>query len=240
MPKKAKNYPELPLAALRGSQPSRTIGRAVPAKRRAGVHFGGQTAVEALREGGFGRGREVISLSIGQWDLSDWIEACLLEVEKAGKVDALICAWTVSPEAIDRINSWQEAGRLSRCRWIIETTNFWNPRYRVLYQRLRDCFGAECIAPLRVHSKFGLLSAGDWRVVAMSSANLNRNPRIELFHAADDPALWGVLDQFAADAFKAADGVKLHQHVNLRLKQQGVENRALELGLPRAADMRLA
>ena len=55
------------------------------------------------------------------------------------------------------------------------------------YQRLSDWYGAEAIVQCRTHAKFALIVADGWSIAVRTSANLNRNVRLEQFSLDDDP-----------------------------------------------------
>ena len=166
------------------------VGRNVP-KRKVGRKFAGDTAREILAQAEFGRGREAIFLTAGQFSSVDWIDAIL---DYTGEAKATIATWTAASADLDRVDRWINSARLSSCEWIVDRS-FPN-RQPAICDAFRARFGDDAIRVFATHAKFSLLWNDDgWRVVALTSANLNLNARTEMFHAADDPELF---DQFRA------------------------------------------
>lgn len=174
------------------------VGRNVP-KRTAARRFAGDTAREMLSEARFGRGREAIFLTAGQFSSVDWIDAIL---DYTGEAHATIATWTAAAADLNRVESWLSGVRLKSCSWIVDRS-FPN-RQPAICEQFRARFGDDSIRVFATHAKFSLIwNDAGWRVVALTSANLNHNARTEMFHASDDPDLF---DQFRAmvdDVFAA-------------------------------------
>ena len=166
------------------------VGRDVP-KRKTARKFAGDTAREMLADAGFGRGREAIFLTAGQFSSVDWIDAIL---DYTGEAHATIATWTAASADLDRVDRWIGSARLSSCSWIVDRS-FPN-RQPAICDAFRKRFGDDSIRVFATHAKFSMIwNAEGWRVIALTSANLNLNARTEMFHAADDPDLF---DQFKA------------------------------------------
>ena len=166
------------------------VGRDVP-KRTAARKFAGETAREMLSGAGFGRGREAIFLTAGQFSSVDWIDAIL---DYTGDAHATIATWTAASADLDRVDRWIGGARLSSCSWIVDRS-FPN-RQPAICDAFRKRFGDDSIRVFATHAKFSMIWNDEgWRVIALTSANLNLNARTEMFHAADDPDLF---DQFKA------------------------------------------
>jgi len=196
------------------------VGRDVP-KRKTGRKFAGDSAREMLAEAGFGRGREAIFLTAGQFSSVDWIDAIL---DYTGEAHATIATWTAASADLDKVDRWIGTARLKTCSWIVDRS-FPN-RQPAICDAFRKRFGDDAIRVFATHAKFSMIWNDDgWRVIALTSANLNLNARTEMFHAADDPDLFeqfkGMVDEvflsqrpgegFESDAGKAKPMKKLKQ-----------------------------
>lgn len=136
-------------------------------------------ARKVLDDAGFGRGQRVYALTGGDFGFIDWLEALIAFV---GEPPAyVISTWVTAAADLNRLYSWMTAGRLGDGWWLI------NPMMRSrepkLLRRMQEVFGADAIRFWPTHAKFALLRAGDWRIVTLTSANLNENQAIEFFSA---------------------------------------------------------
>lgn len=216
------------------------VGRDVP-KRKSARKFGGDTAREMLAEAGFGRGREAIFLTVGQFSSVDWIDALL---DYTGPADATIATWTAAAADLNRVETWMERVRLNSCSWIVDRS-FPN-RQPAICDAFRERFGDDAIRVFATHAKFSLLWNDDgWRIVAMTSANLNHNARTEMFHAADDPELFDQFKAMVDDVFGAqrpgegfeSDAGKARPFKHL--KQRAIVERGAAMGMKTAGGIGL-
>lgn len=113
------------------------VGRNVPV-RKSGRKFGGETAREMLEQAEFGRGREAIFLTAGQFSSVDWIDALL---GYTGEADGVIATWTAAAADLDRVEKWIGGARLSSCSWIVDRS-FPN-RQPAICDSFRKRFGDE-------------------------------------------------------------------------------------------------
>ena len=174
------------------------VGRDVP-KRKTARKFAGDTAREMLADAGFGRGREAIFLTAGQFSSVDWIDAIL---DYTGEAHATIATWTAASADLDRVDRWIGSARLSSCSWIVDRS-FPN-RQPAICDAFRARFGDDSIRVFATHAKFSMIWNDDgWRVIALTSANLNLNARTEMFHAADDPDLFEQFKAMVDDVFSS-------------------------------------
>jgi len=172
------------------------VGRDIP-KRATGRKFAGDTAREILADAGFGRGREAIFLTAGQFSSVDWIDAIL---DYTGPADATIATWTAAQADLNRVETWMDNVRLNSCSWIVDRS-FPN-RQPAICDAFRARFGDDAIRVFATHAKFSLIWNDEgWRVVVLTSANLNHNARTEMFHAADDPDLFYQFKAMVDDVF---------------------------------------
>lgn len=155
-------------------------------KRSIGTRFSGDTAAEILRGAEFGRGRECLYLTAGQFSSVDWIDAVL---DYTGEANACVATWTAALADLSRVETWIAKARLLSCEWIVDRS-FPNRQPKICDQ-FRARFGDASIRVFATHAKFSLLwNDAGWRVVMLTSANLNKNSRTEFFHAAEDPELF--------------------------------------------------
>jgi hypothetical protein len=177
------------------------IGRDVPKGRKVGRRFAGDSAREMLKEAGFGRGREAIFLTAGQFSSVDWIDAIL---DYTGEANATIATWTAASADLDRVETWINSARLKTCSWIVDRS-FPN-RQPEICGAFRARFGDDSIRVFATHAKFSMIwNDAGWRVIALTSANLNLNARTEMFHAADDPELFDQFKVMVDDVFAAQE-----------------------------------
>ena len=159
------------------------IGRAVPV--RSGIFLmKNETAAEALRGAGFGRGGEVFGFNQGTFSLIDLIDAV---IEYTGAADCIIATWTAAKSDMEHVERWVSAGKIRSARWVVDRS-FLN-RQPKLCAHLRRSFGDHAIRVGRIHAKFVLLSSDDWSVTLLTSMNLNKNARIENYLVTDCPVL---------------------------------------------------
>lgn len=160
------------------------IGRDV-SKKTGEFLMRNETAKEALKSAGFGRGREVFGFNQGTFSLIDLIDAA---IDYTGKADCTIATWTAAKAEMDLVLDWLTKDRLSSSRWMVDRS-FLN-RQPALCAGLRKKFGDDSIRVTRCHAKFVLLGNEDWQVTLLTSMNLNRNARIENYLISDCPVLF--------------------------------------------------
>lgn len=218
---------------------ARAVGRDVNSNRANMRRFASTTAREVLVDAGFGRNREVLCLTGGDFSLIDWIEALL---EYTGPADAVISTWTAAGADVSRVDTWLSSAKLNSCRWLVDRS-FVN-RQPALCDNLRQRFGDDTIRVYASHAKFVTLSnAAGWRIVSMSSANLNHNARIESFHALDDGDLFAGFADVVASVFAAqAAGTGFDDNAtkaapNKALKLAGAIDKARAAGLRHAHEI---
>jgi hypothetical protein len=219
---------------------AKVVGRDVP-KRKVGRKFAGDSAREILKEAKFGRGREAIFLTAGQFSSVDWIDAIL---DYTGEADATIATWTAASADLDRVDKWIQSSRIRACSWIVDRS-FPN-RQPAICDAFRARFGDDSIRVFATHAKFSLIwNDAGWRVVCLTSANLNLNARTEMFHAAEDPELFEHFKDMVDDIFKVqapgegfesdAGKAKPMKH----LKQRSLFEKASKAGLKTALQVGL-
>jgi hypothetical protein len=142
---------------------------------------------------------QVFTLSGGEFSSIDWMDALL---DYAGPCRAVIATWTAASADMERVHDWLGTARLTSAEWIVDRS-FPN-RQPEICAAFREKFGDDSIRVFASHAKFSLLSNDDgWKIVALTSANLNQNKRVEFFHAADDPDLFDQFEAMVRDVFAA-------------------------------------
>ena len=119
-------------------------------------------------------GDEVFGFIGGQFSLIDALSACVKIVDKPLLT---LSTWTAAKSDMDHVFQFLDSGVISGCRWVVDRS-FPN-RQPDLCERLRGRFGDDTIRVMRVHCKFALLGDENGGLVIQTSANLNRNMRIE-------------------------------------------------------------
>ena len=123
----------------------------------------GERAAEALA--GFERGGRVITLSLGQWDKSDWAEA-MAALIGPGKVERVtISTWTAKPEHAPRI-----ARLCGDVRWLLDPTMA--QREADVVAAILEQFGEGRVALLANHAKFICMEGDGWYLSSTTSSNL--------------------------------------------------------------------
>lgn len=119
-------------------------------------------------------GVEVFGFTSGGFSLIDILAALIRHMNGPRMV---VSTWTAAGAEMQHVHDFLESGGISSARWIVDRS-FQN-RQPQLCASLRAKFGDEAIRVQRVHSKFALLDDGDLRITVQTSANLNKNRRIE-------------------------------------------------------------
>jgi len=140
-----------------------------------------ESACEALS--GFEKGVEIFGFTKGQFSLVEFTDAVL---DVTGPAHISLATWTAGANDVSAILDWRERGRILSARWLVDFT--FQRRTPELAAKIREFFGRDAIRVARNHSKFVLFTNSSWRVVILTSMNLNANPRFEYFQVAHDPA----------------------------------------------------
>jgi hypothetical protein len=129
-------------------------------------------------------GREIFSLTRGQFSLVDIIQAI---IDRTGPANLEISTWTAANTDVSQALAMIGAGRVLRARWLVDLT--FVRRCPQLAARIRSAFGDDAIRVTRNHAKFTVVHNDTWKVVCRTSMNLNHNPRLEDATIAHDPEL---------------------------------------------------
>ena len=193
----------------------------VPAKLVSAT--AGERAAEAME--GFPRGGRLVTLSLGQWDKSDWIEAMAGLVGR-GKVERItVSTWTAKPKHAPRV-----CALCKDVRWLLDPTMA--QREPDVVAAIVEHSGPDRIALLANHAKFVTVRGDGWHLCSSTSSNLSMNPRTEYYDLADDEALYGFFDRFFADCQRWGEGADGAEYKALsRAKHESVEARAARMGV---------
>lgn len=128
----------------------------------------------------FDKNYSVYVVSVGRFSLIHLIEYFL---ELIGPAHGLFSAWTASGRSMRQVLRFFENRDLLSVRFLLDRT-FPNTR-PALYQYLIDQFGADSVRTLRSHLKIYALFNAEYSVIIESSANLNKNLRLESYRVTE-------------------------------------------------------
>ena len=135
-------------------------------------------------------GQSVHGLTYGNWSLIDAIDAV---IEKVGPSRLVIATWTAARADISHCDRLLNDQRVQDIRFLVDRSfQSRQARYCTL---LRDKFGDEAIRVVNSHAKFVIFQGGAFDVLLLTSANLNKNKRIENFSFIGDTA---IVENYAA------------------------------------------
>lgn len=140
---------------------------------------------------------EVFGFTSGQFSLIDALSAIARQMRSPRVV---LSTWTAAQAEIQHVEDWIAADTISAARWIVDRS-FQN-RQPKLCGLLRAKFGDEAIRVQRVHCKFALLDDGDTKITVQTSANLNRNIRIENLCVSRCQVFFNAYSELVADIFR--------------------------------------
>jgi hypothetical protein len=141
-------------------------------------------------------GIEVIGFTSGSFSLIDIIDVL---ARRLNRPSVVLSTWTAAAAEMTHVHEFLETGVIGEARWIVDRS-FQN-RQPALCDSLRARFGDDAIRVQRVHCKFALLDDGERRVVVQTSANLNKNARIENVSVSPCPVFYEAYSGLVADIF---------------------------------------
>ncbi len=133
-----------------------------------------ESAVEAIE--GISETTEIHGVFKGQFSLINAILACLA---KTGPADLTIATWTAAEKEIEILEQLRTDGVIKSLKWLIDFS-FQARKLRAVIL-LRARFGDNTIRVSSVHSKFITIRNSIWQLTIITSANLNKNLRLETF-----------------------------------------------------------
>lgn len=132
----------------------------------------------------------------GQFSFSDLIEYIL---NRTGPAMLYISTWAASNDGIKKVFDFLDNEMLTDVRFMIDTGA---KKYRDdQFGKLLNKFG-DCVRTTRIHAKFAVIRNDDWDIVIRTSANLNKNLRLENFEIDEDKEFADFFQKFFDEAFK--------------------------------------
>lgn len=162
-------------------------------------------------------GVEVFGFTSGDFSIIDVVRAV---VRRMSSPRLVLSTWTAAGADMGHIHDWLAEGRVSAARWIVDRS-FQN-RQPDLCNALRAKFGDNAIRVQRVHCKFVLIEDDAYRVLIQTSANLNRNMRIENVSVSPCPVLFEAYSGLVAQIFDTqmpGDGFEASANVTASFKR---------------------
>lgn len=129
----------------------------------------------------FKKGYSAFGMNNGSFSFGDVIEHVLNHI---GPSHALISSWVASQAANEKVVEWLGNRRLVSARFLLD--RMFTETRRKVYDFIVRKFGVNSIRTSRVHTKFCVLYNDEWFVVIETSANLNKNVRLESFRITED------------------------------------------------------
>lgn len=139
---------------------------------------------------------EIIGFTSGEFSLIDIVEAV---ARKMSGPAVVLATWTAAGAEMTHVEDFIATGVVSGARWIVDRS-FQN-RQPKLCTALREKFGDDAIRVQRVHCKFALLDDGERHAVIQTSANLNKNSRIENVNVSPCPVFFRAYSELVSEIF---------------------------------------
>lgn len=161
-------------------------------------------------------GQDVFGFIGGYFSLIDAISAC---VSRIGNCALTLSTWTAAKADMDHVISFLARGQVNSCRWIVDRS-FQN-RQPELCDALRSGFGDDAIRVQPVHCKFALMESAAGNLTLQTSANLNRNRRLENLNISSCPVFFEAYSQLVSEIFsvqKPGDGFNDSSSANRTFK----------------------
>ena len=135
-------------------------------------------------------------LTAGQFSLSDLITYILA---KTGPADLYLSTWAASADGLRKAFDFLKNGEIRSIKFLIDTGA---KKYRnAEFGALLDKFG-DCVRTTRIHAKFVVIRNEKFDFVIRTSANLNKNTRLETFEIDEDKAFADFFQRFFDIAFE--------------------------------------
>ena len=166
-----------------------------PRKSKVIARLSGDRTAERILKG-FDRDTRIVGLTNGAFSLISLISE-LLKIIGSSKIT--LSTWSAGFYDIGAFKELQDSGFATDIRIIIDKS--FKTRLHQYSVHLLDVFSAEKIRTTKSHSKFVLLENNEWKVVILSSMNLNENIRSENFDVQHDPEVFQMLNDFANKLF---------------------------------------
>ncbi len=151
------------------------------------------------------KGMRRFGFTAGQFSMSDLIQHIL---NQTGPANLYISTWAASSEGLKKTFEFLNNGKLRNIRFMIDSGA---KQYRDnQFGALLDKFG-DCIRTTRIHAKFFVIRNEKWDIVVRTSANLNRNLRLENFEIDENKDFADFFQRFFDEAFSQIAVNENHQ-----------------------------
>ena len=161
------------------------------------THFAGRKSAhprQLFRD--LSAGDSMHGLSDGSWS---FLEAVIVVASVCGPSDVTISTWTAANADIRHASALLSERAFKSLTFLIDRSFL--TRQPTYCKLLRHIFGDGAIRVVNSHAKFAVFTGGDVEALYLTSANLNRNRRIENFSLFVGGSLPGQYRSLVADAF---------------------------------------
>ena len=132
----------------------------------------------------FEKGCCLIGLTLGKFSLIDLIKSTL---ERIGKANVYVATWSAGIKDVHQVK-WMLDTELINDFKLLTDHSYVN-RQKKYAASIEDLFGKENIRTSEMHAKFVILTNNDYKVVIVSSMNLNANQTCETFQLFESPEI---------------------------------------------------
>ncbi len=142
------------------------------------------------------KGMRRFGLTAGQFSMSDLIQYIL---NQTGPADLFISTWAASSDGLKKTFEFLNNGMLRNIKFMIDTgaKQYRDNQFGALLEKFGDC-----IRTTRIHAKFFVIRNEKWNIVVRTSANLNRNLRLENFEIDENKDFADFFQKFFDEAFR--------------------------------------
>ena len=166
-----------------------------PKPKKSKMLMGSEIEIEDI-VGKIEPGMRTFGFTAGQFSFSDLIEYIL---NQTGPATLYISTWAASNDGIKKVFDFLNSDMLADVKFMIDTGA---KKYRDdQFGKLLDRFG-DCVRTTRIHAKFAVIRNENWNIVIRTSANLNKNLRLENFEIDEDKEFADFFQKFFDAAFE--------------------------------------
>ncbi|MCK4518064.1 hypothetical protein KAT92_04765 [Candidatus Babeliales bacterium] len=145
--------------------------------------------------GNIEHGMSRFGFTAGQFSLSTLIEYIL---DQIGPSELYLSTWAASKDGLKKSFEFLRHNKITGIKFMIDTGA---KQYRdESFGALLDKFG-DCIRTTRIHAKFCVIKNENFNIVIRTSANLNRNTRLECFEIDENKDFADYFVAFFDEAF---------------------------------------
>ena len=148
-------------------------------KAKSGKYKGIVTPQEMFPN--FKKGYSVFGMNNGSFSFGDVVEHFLNQI---GPAHCLISTWVASQAATTKVCHFLDDNRFLSVRFLVD--RMFSESRKPVYDYIVKNFGVDSIRTSRNHVKFCVLYNEKFNVVIETSANLNKNTRLESFRITED------------------------------------------------------